>query len=87
MKHPRLKPDLVLRREEDGAFLFDPARDVLVCVNETGLEIVSGLDGGRSVDEIIATLTDLYPDIGPEALREDVESFLKQLVERGLAES
>jgi hypothetical protein len=87
MKHPRLKPDLVLRREEDGAFLFDPVRDVLVCVNETGLEIVQGLGDGRSIDEIITTLTGLYPDITQEALRKDVESFLGQLVERGLAES
>jgi hypothetical protein len=87
MKHPRLKPDMVLRQEEDGAFLFDPARDVLVCVNETGLEIVRGLDDGRSLDEIITLLCDLYPDVESDTLQEDALSFISELVERGLAES
>lgn len=87
MKHPRLKPDTVLRQEEDGAFLFDPVKDVLVCVNETGREIVRGLEDGLSVDEIITILIDSYPDIEPDTLREDVMSFVGQLVERGLVES
>jgi hypothetical protein len=87
MKHPRIKPGLVLRTEEDGAFLFDPLSDVLVCVNETGLEVVRGLEGGRSMEQIIDTLTDLYPDIEEKSLKEDVASFVRQLVERGLAES
>jgi len=87
MKHPRLKPDTVLRQEDDGAFLFDPVRDVLVCVNETGREIVHGLEDGLSVEEIIAMLSDSYPDIEPETLRGDVLSFVGQLVERGLVES
>jgi len=87
MKHPRLKPDTVLRQEEDGAFLFDPISDALVCVNETGREIVRGLDEGKSVDEIITKLNVLYPDIEPKTLQEDVLSFVERLVERGFIES
>ncbi|MBN1883827.1 MAG: PqqD family protein [Deltaproteobacteria bacterium] len=87
MKYLRMKPGLVLRTEEDGAFLFDPLDDILVCVNETGLEVVRSLEEGRSMDQIIERLTDLYPDIERESLIADVDSFVQKLVERGLAES
>jgi pyrroloquinoline quinone biosynthesis protein D len=52
----------------------------ILVLNETGMAIVQLCDG-RSLSELLAALSDQFPDA---ELREDVHSFLQRLVQKGL---
>jgi methyltransferase-like protein len=47
-------------------------------LNETGVFIWEHIDGARSVDEIIAALTEEY-DIDPPAARNDTMAFIESI--------
>jgi len=85
-KRPRIKRDVVLREEDDGAFVFDPIEDTLRVVNETGSLIFAKMDGTRTIDEIIKEVTPLFTDTCEETIREDAERFIHDLALRGLLE-
>ena len=72
-------PETVFRKEEDGAFLFDPQSGNLKYINGTGVRIYELCDGGKTRAEIVATLKDAYPDVDEEAIAADTVSFLKEL--------
>jgi pyrroloquinoline quinone biosynthesis protein D len=52
----------------------------ILVLNETGTAIVQLCDG-RSLSELLAALSDQFPDAD---LREDVYAFLQRLVQKGL---
>lgn len=85
-KRPRIKRDVVLREEDDGAFVFDPIEDTLRVVNETGALIFSKMDGTRTIDEIVQDVTAHFTGAGEETVREDAERFIHDLALRGLLE-
>ena len=77
----RKRESIVYREEEDGAFLFDPDTGNLKFMNRTGRETFLMLDGRSSVDHLLQRLRETYPDAEPLKIRQDVESFLIELVE------
>jgi hypothetical protein len=80
---PRLKNEIVVRQEDDGAFIFDSMTDELSAVNETGSLVLDHMNGKNSVAAIVEKIKSLYPDQEQDAVRRDVETFVEQLKERG----
>lgn len=81
--YPTVKGDLVLREEDDGAFIFDPIQDSLQVLNETGVFVFKELNGKNSVDDIVKKLLSQYSDMGADAVKKDVEAFIEQMKGRG----
>jgi len=73
-------PESVCRREEDGAYLFDPGMDTLKYINNSGAHIYEFCDGMHTVGSIIKTMRDLYPETAEEKLREDIKNYLHSLI-------
>ena len=85
-QRPRIKRDVVLREEDDGAFVFDPIEDTLRVVNETGALFFTVMDGTRTLEEITRDVADVFTDVGEENIREDAKRFMHDLALRGLLE-
>jgi hypothetical protein len=65
----------------EGIFVLQEAGEVLV-VNEVGALIVEQLQAERSVDEVVAAITERY-EIDAERARADAKSLLDALLEAG----
>jgi hypothetical protein len=65
----------------EGIFVLQEAGEVLV-VNEVGAFIVEQLQAERSVDEVVAAITDRYA-IDQDRARADAKSLLDALLEAG----
>ncbi|MBN1573173.1 MAG: PqqD family protein [Deltaproteobacteria bacterium] len=80
---PSIKKDIVLREEDDGAFLFDPIQDRLQALNETGVFVFKELNGKNSVDDIVKNVLSQYSDVESGTVKKDVEEFIEQIKTRG----
>ena len=78
---------VVMRPEEEEAFLFDPDHGTLKLLNWTGVEVWGLLDGQRGAGDVAAALARSHPDADPAALAADVDRFLEELVAAGLADT
>ncbi len=74
---------LVFRREEEGAFLFDPDTGSLYCLNDTGAILYERCREGATFEELLLALTSTY-DVEADKAREDLHAFLTDMKERGL---
>ena len=83
---PQMTKDIVFREEDDGAFLFDPIKDELRCLNDTGVVIYKAINGKNSIDDIVNKLAAIYPDVEKGQIRKDVETFMEDLKIRGYLE-
>ncbi len=81
---PKIKRETVIREEDDGAFIFDPVGDKLSAINETGLMVMRQIDGKKSLADIIHAVAAHFSDVDAQQVGRDVESFVKELVDRGL---
>ncbi len=77
--------NIVFREEDDGAFLFDPDTGNLKYLNQSAKETFLRIDGQNDLSQIANRLLELYPDEDAEQVRNDVESFLKELIENSFA--
>jgi hypothetical protein len=77
--------NIVFREEDDGAFLFDPDTGNLKYLNKSAKETFLRIDGQNDLSQIANRLLELYPDEDAEQVRNDVESFLKELIENSFA--
>ena len=84
---PKMKPETVVREEDDGAFIFDPITDTLLAVNETGLLILGQIDGKKTLADIISAVAADFSDVEPGQIGRDVEAFIDGLVSRGLIDA
>ena len=82
----RRRAGVLMRPEDDEAFLFDPDSGTLKMLNATGVEVWALLDGPRAAGDIAAALADRYPEADRAAVAGDVDRFLDELVAAGLAE-
>ena len=80
---PSVKDDIVLREEDDGAFLFDPIQDFFQALNETGVFVFKQLNGKNTIDDIVNKILSQYSDIELDAAKKDVEVFIEQMKGRG----
>lgn len=74
-------PESILRKEEDGAFLFDPENGNLKYINEMGDNIYHLCNGNRSVIEIKSLVKQHYRDIPEEQIDGDIDDFLQDLTD------
>ena len=72
-------PEMVFRKEEEGAFLFDPHTGNLKYLNANGVNIYELCDGRNTVGHIITLLMEFYPDMAVEKIAADTESFFEGL--------
>ena len=77
-------PEVVLREEDaDGGLLFNPDTNQVKVVNTTGLFIWKLCDGKHSVEAITAALQEAFEEAPSEAVQQDVEEFIKGMLETG----
>ena len=82
---PIANPLIVLREEfDDWAILFDPDSGEGHGLNPVSVFIWKCLDGKHAIKDIMAELRENCDDM-PEDAEELVETFVKDLVERGFA--
>jgi hypothetical protein len=72
-------PEMVFRKEEEGAFLFDPFTGNLKYLNANGVNIYELCDGRKTVGDIIAFMMEFYPDMSVEKIAADTELFFESL--------
>lgn len=73
--------NVVFREEDEGAFLFDPDTGDLKFMNLSGKEAFLMLDGEKDLEQITGHLLERYPQVEPEQVRKDLETFIKDLEE------
>lgn len=77
-------PDVNLREEdEDGALLFNPDTDQVKLLSSTGYYIWRKCDKETTVEEIIKGFKNDFEDVPDDQVKNDVEEFLKQMVNSG----
>ncbi len=72
-------PEMVFRKEEEGAFLFDPHTGNLKYLNANGVNIYEMCDGRKTVNDMIALLMEFYPGMDIDKIATDTELFLEGL--------
>ena len=80
----RVDPSLIVEEIEGQLLVLDMARNVYFGLNPVGLTIWRGLERGEDVEALTAAVMTAFEVDAPRA-RHDVESFLRQLIARGLA--
>jgi len=84
-RYPLGNPLIVLREEfDDWAILFDPDTGNAFGLNPVGVFLWKLLDGKHSIPDILARMKESVEDVPPEA-QEDLETWVQELVNRGLA--
>jgi hypothetical protein len=80
-------PDGVLRAEVEGEqVLLNPDTGVYHLVNSTGLRVISLVEVGTSLDDIVEQISEEAGE--PETrVRRDVTEFIRGMIERSLLES
>ena len=78
-------PLLVLREEfDDWAVLFDPDTGDAFGLNPVSVFVWKRLDGKHTTQDILKELREESDDV-PETAGQDIEDFIKELVEKGYA--
>ena len=72
-------PEMVFRKEEEGAFLFDPHTGNLKYLNANGVTLYELCDGRRTVGDIIKLLREFYPEIAVDKVAVDTSLFFEGL--------
>ena len=72
---------IVYREEDEGAFLFDPDSGDLRYMNQSGKETFLMLNADNDIGKVIHHMLELYPEVEPQQMQEDVKNFLKDLEE------
>ena len=73
--------NIVYREEDEGAFLFDPDSGDLRYMNQSGKETFLMLNEDNDTSNVIHHMLELYPEVEPQQMQEDVKNFLKDLEE------
>jgi hypothetical protein len=76
-------PDIVLREEDEGAFLFDPDSGRICYLNDLGITIWKWCQESTQTERIVHAISTEYPEIAPERISEDCCSFLDDLQDFG----
>ena len=79
-----LQPDFFLERMDDEIVVYHPTLTTTLYFNETGALIWQLCDGNRTVAEIIALLTGMYPENAAQ-IAPEVTTLLAQLLEQQVA--
>jgi len=81
---PIANPLVVLREEfDEWAILFDPDSGNAFGLSPIGVFIWKLLDGNYTIEEILRKINNNFEDVSENA-KEDINNFIKQLVEQGM---
>ncbi len=85
MEQVEYKPglDVIVREEEDGAFLFDASTGVLKFANETALELWREIEKGLGRAALLDYLEEHYEGAGLTEMKKDLDLFLSEMVRHG----
>jgi hypothetical protein len=78
-----IRKELVFKKEEDVAFLFDPATGDLKFANATATTIISMLNAKKTVASIVDRLCRQYPDVSAAQIEKDLEALIAGLADCG----
>ncbi len=78
-----INADIVLRSEEEGAFLFDPDSGRICFVNDVGITIWKSCKMPVTLAEIIARVSLAYAEVPSEKVDSDCREFLRDLEKLG----
>ena len=79
-------PNLVAARVDDDIIMMNVESGQYLSINSLGGRIWELLEGHVSIQQITETICDEY-EVSEAVCRADVEAFLKQLLELGLAKT
>lgn len=78
------KPDVHVRQMEGQVFLADPDTDVLFHLDPIGSAVWRLLEQPTPMNDIIALLSDAFPDAEESRIETDVSALFNQLIDNGL---
>lgn len=76
-----LKDHILFAIFEGGGVIFDVKNRMSYLLNQTAAGIINLLDGKKKIKEVIFKFAQFY-EKPEECLRDDVENFFKNLIER-----
>lgn len=86
-KCPRARQDVVLQEIGREGLLYDRGGQLVHILNVTALAIWKSCDGNRDVAALETLVRDHFSQIDGHDVRQDIESLLAKLDERGLLEN
>lgn len=75
-----------VREEKFGSVIFETLKEKVFVTNETGSSILRLLKEGKSPEEIISILDELYDSEPQKVIRDEVTDFISSLKENNLLE-
>ena len=79
----QVKEDIVLREEDEGAFLFDPDTGRICYLNEIGMAVWRLCEKSITQEKIIDVLSSEYTEVSEENITNDCIKFLGELHKLG----
>ena len=79
------KKDVIFRKEEDEAILFDPDNSDIVVLNSTGCLVWSMCDGNTAKEAILNAMLDEF-DVSTVKAQEDLDKFFNDLEKKKFIE-
>ena len=80
--YPVRNPDVVSRKEEKEALLFNPSDGNMMCINRTGIMVWDLSDGKHSVSEIAGKITETY-EVEAGIAENDCKTYVAELEKAG----
>lgn len=81
---PVLAPTVVVDEQDATISVLETESGRLMLTNKVGHSILNVCDGTRTVDEIAKAIAQLFPDVAPGTVREDVVEFLAHARAKGV---
>lgn len=79
----KIKRELKIIEQDNGAMIFDKSRGIYFQVNHVGKLLIQGLDEGKTRNELVAELEKTF-GLESAIAENDVNEFLSMLREVGL---
>jgi hypothetical protein len=70
--------DVIFRKEEEDAILFNPESSEIILINATGCRVWDLMESGLAKNEIAAMLLDIFK-VSPARVKADLDIFLADL--------
>lgn len=80
----RIPQDLIIEQVDDEALVLDMSGNVFFSLNPVALAMMTSLREGKTLGEVAHSVGAEY-DAPADHIRQDLESFVQDLLERNLA--
>ncbi len=82
---PQPHPAVIFKTVSEGAVLLHTESEVYFGLNHVGAQVWQLVAGGATVlSDVVSDLSETYPDVPAEVIRDDVSALLEELTENGL---